>query len=131
MESSQWFYLKKGQQRGPVDTSDLASLINSGVLPPDTLVFTSTQADWIPANATGVFPLKTATLTAGNDTFKQRAIAAVVLLFLMLGGGLLVMLQKQSEGKPMNDHVRGKYQFDGAQPSPRKEAAKQNNSGNL
>ena len=70
MESNQWFYLKKGQQRGPVDTGDLANLIHSGVLPPDTLVFTSTQADWIPANTTGVFPLKTATLTAGNDTFK-------------------------------------------------------------
>ena len=87
MESTQWFYLKKGQQRGPVDTGDLASLIHSGVLPPDTLVFTSTQADWIPANTTGVFPLKPATLTAGNNTYKKRrAIAAVVLLFLMLGG---------------------------------------------
>ena len=77
MESTQWFYLKKGQQRGPVDTGDLASLIHSGVLPPGALVFTGTQADWIPANTTGVFPLKAATLTAGNNTFKRRAIVAV------------------------------------------------------
>jgi hypothetical protein len=126
MESTQWFYLKKGQQRGPVDTGDLTSLIHSGVLPPDTLVFTSTQADWIPANTTGVFPLKAATLTAGNNTFKRRAIGAVILLLLMLGGGLLVMQHTLNE----DDRVRGKYQFDAAQPSPRKKAAEQNDSGN-
>jgi len=126
MESTQWFYLKNGQQRGPVDTGDLANLIHSGVLPPDTLVFTSTQADWIPANTTGVFPFKAATLTAGNNTYKRRAIAAVVLLLLMLGGGLLVMQHTLN----MDDRVRGKYQFDAAQPSPRKEAAEQNDSEN-
>ena len=121
MESTQWFYLKKGQQRGPVDTGDLASLIHSGVLPPDTLVFTSTQADWIPANTTGVFPLKPATLTAGNNTCKRRAIAAIVLLLLMLGGGLLVIQQKQSMNE--DDRVRGKFQFDAAQSGPRKNTA--------
>ncbi len=42
MDSTKWLYLKKGQQRGPVDTDDLANLIHSGVLPPDTLVFTGT-----------------------------------------------------------------------------------------
>ena len=71
MESTQWFYLKNGQQRGPLDTGDLASLIHSGVLPPDTLVFTSTQADWVPANTTGVFPLQAATLTIGSKTSRK------------------------------------------------------------
>lgn len=122
MESTQWFYLKNGQQRGPVDTGDLASLIHSGVLPLNTLVFTSTHADWIPANTTGVFPLKAATLTVGSNTSRKINIALVILLLLMLAGGLIVMQQKQSVHKSNNaraasnenDQVRGKIQFDTA-----------------
>ncbi|MCH2379045.1 MAG: DUF4339 domain-containing protein, partial [Pedosphaera sp.] len=83
MESTQWFYLKNGQQRGPVDTGDLASLIHSGVLPPDTLVFTSAQADWVPANTTGVFPLKATTLTVGSNTSRKINIAMVILLLVI------------------------------------------------
>ena len=122
MESTQWFYLKNGQQRGPVDTGDLASLIHSGVLPPDTLVFTSAQADWVPANTTGVFPLKATTLTVGSNTSRKINIAMVILLLVILGGGLIVLQQKQSPDKSNNgrttlnenDQVRGKFQFDAA-----------------
>jgi len=138
MESTQWFYLKNGQQRGPVDTGDLASLIHSGVLPPDTLIFTSTQADWIPANTTDVFPLKATTLTTNSNTSRRVNIALIILLLLMLGGGLLVMQQKQSEDKSNNDRAalkewsgseRGKIQFNTTKPSPRENGAKQNDSG--
>jgi hypothetical protein len=138
MEFTKWFYLKDNQQRGPVDTGDLASLIQSGILPPDTLVFTSSQADWIPANTTGVFPLKATTLTTGNNIYRKFKTALIIQLLLCLGGGLLVMQQKQNTGKLNNgrtslnevDQLRGKIQTTTAQSSPRKITRKQKDPKN-
>ncbi len=138
MEFTKWFYLKDSQQSGPVDTGDLCSLIQSGILPPDTLVFTSSQADWIPADSTGVFPLKAATLTTGDNIYRKFKTALIIQLLLCLGGGLLVMQQKQNTGKLNNGRtslnevgqLRGKIQTTPAPSSPRKITVKQKDPKN-
>src|SRR5436305_15283172 len=52
-----WWYAKDGQQRGPVTSSDLARMAQSGELKPEDLVFGGDAKDWIPASKIkGLFP---------------------------------------------------------------------------
>ena len=47
----QWYYSKdRSQREGPVATERLRELIQQGVLPPTTLVWTEGMADWAPAS---------------------------------------------------------------------------------
>ena len=54
MDSAKWYYLKSGRQRGPMDAGDLQGLLQSGALPPSTLVWTASQKDWLPAHASAI-----------------------------------------------------------------------------
>ena len=78
MDSSKWYYLRAGQQRGPMNIKALQGLLESGTLPSTTLVWTATQPDWQPANAT--------TLLGNHKTReKHKWLKAVAVLFLVLG----------------------------------------------
>lgn len=48
--SSQWFYSKNGEQKGPVPFSELQDLLSSG-LPATSLVWTEGAAEWVPASS--------------------------------------------------------------------------------
>ncbi len=85
MDSAKWYYLKSGRQRGPMDTGDLQGLLQSGALPTSTLVWTASQKDWLPANASAIQNSRTA--TGGGSSGKARWIALLSLLALGLGGG--------------------------------------------
>ena len=85
MDSAKWYYLKSGRQRGPMDTGDLQGLLQSGALAPSTMVWTASQKDWLPANASAIQNSRSA--TGGGSSGKARRIALLSLLALGLGGG--------------------------------------------
>ena len=85
MDSAKWYYLKSGRQRGPMDAGDLRGLLQSGALPPSTLVWTASQKDWLPAHASAIQTSRTA--AGGGPSGKTRWIALLSLLALGLGGG--------------------------------------------
>ena len=82
MDSAKWYYLKSGRQRGPMDAGDLQGLLQSGALPPCTMVWTASQKDWLPANASAIQNSRTA--TGGGSSGKARWIALLSLLALGL-----------------------------------------------
>ena len=43
-----WYYVKEGQQAGPVSEAELDELIRSGALAADTLVWREGMAEWVP-----------------------------------------------------------------------------------
>ncbi len=47
---SAWHFVKNGQKEGPVETLDLQKMIQSGSLPPTTLVWKQGMAEWVAAN---------------------------------------------------------------------------------
>ncbi len=70
--SSQWYYMRDGQQHGPVSSAELRQLANSGQLSPDDLVWKEGASKWIPAGSVkGLFPAVTneppPSNTAGNS----------------------------------------------------------------
>ena len=85
MDLAKWYYLKSGRQRGPMDAEDLQGLLQSGALPPSTLVWTASQKDWLPANASAIQTSRTA--AGGGPSGKARRIALLSLLALGLSGG--------------------------------------------
>lgn len=46
-----WFYVSNGQQAGPVDDAQLADLVRTGAIQPDTLVWREGMANWQPWRA--------------------------------------------------------------------------------
>ncbi|MBS1304010.1 DUF805 domain-containing protein [Loktanella sp. SALINAS62] len=46
---AQWYYVNDGQEHGPIDESEFGALTRSGVVGPDTLVWTDTMENWEPA----------------------------------------------------------------------------------
>lgn len=46
----QWYYLENDEERGAISEAELLQLFQSGVLHPDTLVWTEPLKDWIPAS---------------------------------------------------------------------------------
>lgn len=48
---SEWYYVEKGEQRGPVDHHTLVGRIGRGELGADTLVWRDGMADWNPARS--------------------------------------------------------------------------------
>ena len=85
MDSAKWYYLKSGRQRGPMDVGDLQGLLQSGALPPSTLVWAASQKDWLPAHASAIHTSRSA--TDGNSSGNARWIALLIILALGLGGG--------------------------------------------
>ena len=47
----QWYYLVQGQRQGPVEDSDLETLVRQGIVRDDTLVWREGLADWQPFGA--------------------------------------------------------------------------------
>ena len=122
MDSVQWFYLKEGQQCGPVDTGDLASLIQSGTLPGETPVWNATQTDWLPARATRSFGQIKVLPTHRPG---RKVLWALLILFLL---ALLIGREWFGGGTPAGDlaatppdagiEIRGKFQGDPGRPIP-------------
>ncbi len=50
METRQWHYVIEGNQAGPVPEPELVDMLSAGQLPPETLVWTETQEDWVEAS---------------------------------------------------------------------------------
>lgn len=54
---SHWYYLKGQERHGPISEQELQDLINSGVLRPDSLIWTQGWEEWKPARSKpGLFP---------------------------------------------------------------------------
>ena len=62
-----WYYADDSDQQHEVDESDLASLVESGTIQKETLVWNETMADWKPAleAKADLFP----STTSGTDSF--------------------------------------------------------------
>src|SRR5215203_3363352 len=69
----EWFYETGGQQAGPIARSGLDSLIASGTITPQTLVWRAGQSEWSPYSA--VAPAASA---AEPPLIPQGAVAACV-----------------------------------------------------
>ncbi len=50
-EPVRYFYAENGERRGPVLSSDIPSLIDTGLITPETLVWTSGMTDWARADS--------------------------------------------------------------------------------
>src|SRR5437763_10445049 len=48
-----WFYARNGQQVGPVPETELAQLVQSGAIQPETLVWHAGMAEWQPYRSAG------------------------------------------------------------------------------
>jgi len=46
----EWHYIVEGQQQGPVQETDLVTMLSNGQLPPQTMVWTQEMTDWAQAN---------------------------------------------------------------------------------
>ena len=97
MGTSQWYYVKDGTQRGPIDESDLSRLIQHGALPPETPVFQDgLGGDWTAANTTGVFPLNAIAAPAAQPRPSRVLVwsMAAALVALLITGVLLFNQQE-------------------------------------
>jgi len=76
-----WFYAADGQQRGPVSESEFKTLLQSGLITPDTLVWREGMANWVPfreVERAGVPVAATVEAgpqlhSGGNPTFTEKA----------------------------------------------------------
>jgi hypothetical protein len=69
-ESTEWFYSKGDEKHGPLSTSDLKSLAESGALSADDLVWKDGFAQWQPASKVrGLFP----NATNKNDSTPSKS----------------------------------------------------------
>ncbi|HYF95878.1 MAG TPA: DUF4339 domain-containing protein [Symbiobacteriaceae bacterium] len=55
MNERQWYYISGGNPAGPVPESQLQAMLQSGGITRDTLVWTDTMTEWMPANHTPSF----------------------------------------------------------------------------
>ena len=98
MGTSQWYYVKDGTQRGPIDETDLSRLIQHGALAPETPVFQDgLGGNWIPANTTGVFPLNPTVAPAAQPRPSRVLVwsMAAALVTLLITGVLLFNQQEK------------------------------------
>ena len=104
MGTSQWYYVKDGTQRGPIDESDLSRLIQHGALPPETPVFQDgLGGDWTAANTTGVFPLNAIAVPAAQPRPSRMLVwsMAAALVALLITGVLLFNQQETKSQKAL------------------------------
>ena len=52
-----WYYVKNGQQIGPVEDAAFAELRRNGTVGPDTLIWNATMAEWAPCSR--IYPVAT------------------------------------------------------------------------
>lgn len=83
MDSTKWFYLLEGQQRGPMNTRNLQELLESKAIPSATLVWTASQPDWQPANSTSLFPRRN---LKSNSYIRKTMMACVLIVSLGIRG---------------------------------------------
>ena len=57
MSAASWYYVGNGAQQGPVDIDAVRRLIASGLVKPDTQVWTDGLAAWMPASQTEIASL--------------------------------------------------------------------------
>src|SRR4051812_34160995 len=70
-----WYYAKDGQRLGPVTAEDLAQLLRSGVITPDSLVWHAGMGDWQTyRTATGMPPVPGATMAPGGFAYAEFGI---------------------------------------------------------
>ena len=48
-----WYYAENNERRGPIEDAAFQSLVASGTIKPDTLVWREGLSDWVPYNQTG------------------------------------------------------------------------------
>lgn len=53
--SSEWYYVRGGERSGPCVLVEVRSLLSSGAMPPDTLVWSPGMLGWEPASGTPAF----------------------------------------------------------------------------
>jgi uncharacterized RDD family membrane protein YckC len=115
-----WYYVEAGQQAGPVDDAQLAELVRSGRIQPDTLVWREGMTDWLPyqtvqapAASAGAPPL---TMTASVATANEAVCAECGGIFniqdMIPYSGVYVcarckpiFMQKLAEGAKINTGV--------------------------
>lgn len=92
---SAWYYVRNGQQNGPVGSPELRDLVAQGQLGPDDLVWAEGMVDWQPARSLdGVqWPLPSAaaegvraTSSATQPLFLYVPISRFILLSIVSGG---------------------------------------------
>jgi MFS family permease len=93
MEQRQWYYVKDGQQCGPIDEDGLVELFRQRALGPATQVWTQGMKDWCQASQMNwLVPLPTGPQAAPQYARPQRPKAVTVfgILNIVFGGlGLL------------------------------------------
>lgn len=70
----QWQYLEDGELRGPVEERDLESMVASGSLAPDTMVWAEGAQGW--ATVTDVLRPDSVASLPSNGSFSRGALAA-------------------------------------------------------
>lgn len=61
----EWYYVKDGQQQGPVSLEQLRDMVSNGSLTPNDLVWNATMINWSPANqVSGLFSQPVALVAA-------------------------------------------------------------------
>jgi len=51
----QWYYIDNNQQRGPISEEALIELLQKGILPPETLVWSESMREWTPSSEVDAF----------------------------------------------------------------------------
>ena len=98
VDDVQWFYMKAGAQRGPIDETDLSRLIETGALPPDTPVLQKGLAEWTAANATGQFASIQVANSPVETAFSRPVLWALglgLMLALSTGAALMILQSKK------------------------------------
>ena len=104
MDSVKWYYLDAGQQQGPASTKSLQGILNSGELPPGTMVWASNMADWQPANTIGI--LKQSKTSRPTHWLVTPLIILLSVLALIAGGKHLT--NKKNQTAQPADVIMGK-----------------------
>ena len=99
-----WYYLDAGQQQGPASTKSLQGILNSGELPPGTMVWASNMADWQPANTIGI--LKQSKTSRPTHWLVTPLIILLSVLALIAGGKHLT--NKKNQTAQPADVIMGK-----------------------
>jgi len=116
--SEKWYYMESGKKCGPVDASELVSMLTAGTLTPDTRVWTKGMANWAPADATDLVnrvngkkqgPVAT-NLKAPETPAKRRKrwwiwLIIGILLAIIVGVVCAVMVFRKKNAAPVSNET--------------------------
>lgn len=101
----EWHYIVEGQQQGPVQENDLATMLSNGQLPPETMVWTQEMKDWAQADQfEGLIPAASSpppipqSPPASAPTAPQAAPPAASPMFLHIPVSRLILMSILSCG---------------------------------